>query len=155
MFKISIKIWSFWCIYWYQNLVFRSFGYHWAGSLLTVRYNELLDIKILKKIKVLKKKINCWQAKFFLFLVLTYYKLIFWQVFVYVLYLYWNYTTLQQLMHLFLLYNSWKLFDFIVLVLFNILNTPFWLKKKSCRGDCCELLCLWEVCLMVHDQLKF
>ena len=34
----------FWCIYWYQNSVFYSFGYYWALSLLTTaRYHELFD----------------------------------------------------------------------------------------------------------------
>ena len=41
VFKISIKIQFFWCIYWYQNSVF-SFGYYWAGSLI---YNKLFDRK--------------------------------------------------------------------------------------------------------------
>ena len=44
IFKISIKIRFFWCSYWYQNSIFLSFGYYWAGSLLiTVRYHELFD----------------------------------------------------------------------------------------------------------------
>ena len=44
IFKISIKMQFFWCSYWYQNSIFVSFGYYWAGSLLTtVRYHELFD----------------------------------------------------------------------------------------------------------------
>ena len=35
IFGINIKIGFFWYIYWYQNSVFKSFGYYWAGSLLT------------------------------------------------------------------------------------------------------------------------
>ena len=35
IFKISIKIQFFRCIYWYQNFIFLSFGDYWAGSLLT------------------------------------------------------------------------------------------------------------------------
>ena len=43
-FKISIKVRFFWCNYWYKNTVFQSFGYYWAGSLLTtVRYHELFE----------------------------------------------------------------------------------------------------------------
>ena len=46
IFKINIKIRFFWCNYWYQNSVFLSFGYYWAGSLLTkVRYHELFDFE--------------------------------------------------------------------------------------------------------------
>jgi len=38
------KIHFFWCTYWYQNSVFKSFGYYWAGCLLpTVRSHELFE----------------------------------------------------------------------------------------------------------------
>ena len=45
--KTSIKMRFFWCSYWYQNSIFLSFGYYWAGSLLTtVRYHELFDKQV-------------------------------------------------------------------------------------------------------------
>ena len=44
IFKISIKNLILWYIYWYQNSVFYSFVYYWAGShLTTVCYHELFD----------------------------------------------------------------------------------------------------------------
>ena len=51
IFEISIKMRFFWCSYWYQNFLyhFLTFGYYWAGSLLTtVRYHELFEKKIIR-----------------------------------------------------------------------------------------------------------
>ena len=57
IFNISIKMQFFWCYYRCQNSIFYSFGYYWAGSLLTtVRYHELFDwwwfIVVLRKRKI-------------------------------------------------------------------------------------------------------